>query len=294
MTRTLAALALAMMLSATARLAPAADDPKLPDTKAFDKLVIDTLRAVHNKGADLYNTAKDFAGAYRIYEGALVTVRPLLAHRPDAQKIIDAGLDAAEKKADIDQKAFVLHETIEAVRKNLKAAITEKPAEKKPVEKKPEEAKKPEEKMPDKKKTEEPKKPTEPVKKPEEPTKPAEPAKKPADVKKPDVAPAPKEAKPKDAVPANGATVAGTVTLAGKALAKGEVAFVSRDPAKPKVFTAAIKADGTYKLGEAVPAGEYTATVTGPDVPAKYTVANTSPLAVEFAAGANNVDLALK
>jgi len=290
MTRTLAALALATVLGATARLAPAADDPKLPDAKAFDKLVIDTLRAVHNKGADLYNTSGDFGGAYRMYEGALVTVRPLLAHRPDAQKIIDTGLEAAEKQAGVDKKAFVLHETIEGVRKNLKAAISgSKSAEKKPDEKKPEETKKPDEKMPDTKKPDEPKKPSEPVKKPEEPK----------DTKKRDVAPAPKEAKPKDAKPgdgppADGATVTGAVTLAGKVLAKGEVAFVSRDPAKPKVFTAAIRADGTYKVGEVVPPGQYTATVTGPDVPAKYTLANTSTLVVEFSAGANTVDLVLE
>ncbi|QJW96334.1 hypothetical protein [Frigoriglobus tundricola] len=286
MTRTLAALALATVLGATARPAPAADDPKLPDARVFDKLVIDTLRAVHNRGADLYNTSRDFAGAYRMYEGALVTVRPLLAHRPDAQKIIDAGLDAAEKKADIDQKAFVLHETIEGVRKNLKVSISEsKPVEKKPVEKKPADTKKADDKSPDPNKPDEPKKAVDPVKKP-------------ADPKKPDVAPPPKAVKPKDgktdAPPADGATVAGTVTFAGRAVADGEVALVSRNLPKPKAFTAAIQADGSYKVAEAVPPGQYSAMVTGTGVPARYNLANTSPLVVEVAAGANALDLELK
>src|SRR5262245_9066518 len=109
MTRGLAALALVTALSWGVTLT-AADDPKLPDVKAFDKLVIDTLRDVHNKGADLYNTSKDFAGAYRLYQGALVTIRPLLAHRPDAQKIIDESFSATEKETEAARKAFLLHE----------------------------------------------------------------------------------------------------------------------------------------------------------------------------------------
>jgi hypothetical protein len=133
----LAALALALVLSASASLT-AAEDPKLPDTKAFDKTVIDALRAVHNKGADLYNTTKDYPAAYRLYQGALESVKPLLAHRPAAQKLIADGLAAADKEADAARKAFILHETIESVRKNLKVANGfQKTDDKKPEDKKP-------------------------------------------------------------------------------------------------------------------------------------------------------------
>ena len=124
-----------------------AQEPKLPDAKAFDKLIVDTLRDVHNKGADLYNTKKEFEGTYRMYQGALVAVRPLLAHRPAAQKMIDDGLAAAEKESSVAQKAFKLHEAIEGVRSHLKGEPAKKPEEKRPEEKKPEE-KKPEEKKP--------------------------------------------------------------------------------------------------------------------------------------------------
>jgi hypothetical protein len=135
-----------------------ADDPKPAEGKAYDKLVVDTLRDVHNKGADLYNEAKDFVGAYRIYQGALLTVRPLMAHQPSIQKAIDTGLADAEKEPNLALKAFKLHETIEAVRSKLKIAAspapkpeeTKKPAEKK-TEKKPDppdEVKKPVEKKP--------------------------------------------------------------------------------------------------------------------------------------------------
>ena len=145
----LTALALAALLGSAA----SADDAKLPDAKTFDKLVIDSLREVHNRGADLYNTSKDYPGAYRVYQGALATVRPLLAHRPETQKIIDAGLAAAEKETDPARKAFVLHDAIEAVRKNLKVvngfippepkSDDTKPDDKKPEDKKPEDKKEP-------------------------------------------------------------------------------------------------------------------------------------------------------
>ena len=111
-----------------------ADDPKLPDAAAFDKLVVDTLRDVHNKGADLYNTKKEFDGTYRMYQGALLTVRPLLTHRPAAQKLIDEGLTAAEAETSTAQKAFRLHEAIEAVRKHLKETGTVAPKVVEPTE----------------------------------------------------------------------------------------------------------------------------------------------------------------
>jgi hypothetical protein len=142
-----------------------ADDPKLPDAKTYDKLVVDALRDVHNTGADLYNVTKDFAGAYRVYQGALLTVRPLLAHQPNAQKLIDTGLAEADKEHTIAMKAFKLHETMESVRTLLKTggmAPTKPNETAKPIEKKPMETA-------DTKKTVE-KKPMEPIdiKKPEE------------------------------------------------------------------------------------------------------------------------------
>jgi hypothetical protein len=263
MTRLLAALALVAALGAYSANAA---DPKLPDVKAFDKSVIDSLREVHNKGADLYNTSNDHAAAYRLYQGALEAVRPLLAHRPDAQKMIDSGLAAAAKEGDTDRKAFVLHETIENVRKELKVANGfenapgKKPEEKKPDDKKP--TGKKEEKKPEGKKSEE---------------------KKPADKK--EVSPMPK---------AKGeAGSGGRVTVAGKPLAAGEVSAVSTTLPVPRVFTSAVK-DGAFRFGEAIPAGRYRAIVTGEGVPEKYHLVTTSGLVLEFASSPANIDLDLK
>lgn len=287
-TRILPALALAALLSATAARS-AADDPKLPDVKAFDKLVVDTLRDVHNKGADLYNTAKDFPGAYRMYQGALTTVRPLLAHRPDTQKLIETGLATAEKETDASRKAFVLHETIEAVRKDLKAAIGEKkapePPKKTPEDKKdePKKAVDPPKKTEEPKKVEPPKKVTEEPKKVEPPKKAVEPPAKKPDDKKPTDPP-----KDKD-----GAKASGVVTLSGKPLAEGELTLVSLNQPKPRTFTTAIK-DGKYSFAESIPAGKYAGAISGKGVPAKYNAVDTSGLTFEVAAGAATLDIVLK
>ena len=48
----------------------------------------DVLRTVINRGADLYNKG-EWSGCYRLYEGSLLTVKPLLKHRPALQKAIN-------------------------------------------------------------------------------------------------------------------------------------------------------------------------------------------------------------
>lgn len=110
--------------------------PSLPlptDPNTFDRLVVDTLRDVHNLGAELYNTSRDYAGTYRLYHGALLTVRPLLSHRPAVQQRIEQGLQEVEREPTLAHKAFYLHVVIEDIRSELKkTASAPKPPEKKP------------------------------------------------------------------------------------------------------------------------------------------------------------------
>ena len=143
-----------MVLALALGSAALADDPKPIDPKAFDKAVVDSLREVHHVGRELYNASKDFTATYRVYQGALLAVKPLLAHRPEVQKAIDAGLAAAEKEPEVARKAFMLHETIEKTRGTLRTTT-----ETKATEPKIPEAKKPDPPV---------KKPDPPVKKPEE------------------------------------------------------------------------------------------------------------------------------
>ena len=129
MTRTVAAL---MVFLGAAVFA--ADPPAAMDAKALDKSIVASLRDIHDRGADLYNQSKDYPAAYRLYEGSLLTVKPLLAHRPEVQKLIDDGLAAAGKEADPARKAFLLHEVIEKVRAELKAVVVPKTVDPKPVD----------------------------------------------------------------------------------------------------------------------------------------------------------------
>jgi hypothetical protein len=101
----------------------AAAAPAQPPTPAaLDKLAVDALREVHNRGAELYNRG-DAAGCYRMYESALLVVRPFLAHRPAIQAVIDAGLAEVAKTDGAKIQAFRLHEVIEDVRGRLKVEL---------------------------------------------------------------------------------------------------------------------------------------------------------------------------
>lgn len=134
----------------------AADPPPVP-TADLDKAAVEVLKDLHNRGADLYNAA-DAGGAMRLYEGTLRTLVPFLTHRPKVQKAIEDGLAEALKLDGAKAQAFRLHEVIDAVRTDLKAAMKADADGKQPPP------------MPDPKKTETP-----PEKKPD-PTPPQPPA----------------------------------------------------------------------------------------------------------------------
>jgi len=83
---------------------------------AHDKALYDVLRVVINNGADLFNLNRDYSGCYRLYQGALITVRPALEHHPDLQKAIDKGLQDAERQAFMTDRAFALRKVIDDIR----------------------------------------------------------------------------------------------------------------------------------------------------------------------------------
>ncbi len=244
-----------------------AEEPaKLPDVTTFDKAVVDSLREVHNRGADLYNTSREYEGAYRMYQGGLIAVRPLLNHRPAAQKIIDTGIAAANQEPTLARQAFKLHETIESVRKYLKdtSETATKPVE--PKTKMPEVAPMPKEVDTGKKPKEEPKKPKEEPKKPKEITPP----------------------------PAKATGASGVVTLMGKPLTAAEVTLISLDLPKPRVFTTTSKDDGSFAITDKIPPGRYVVTVVAKGVPEKFTLATSSGVILEVKDGASMFNIALK
>lgn len=89
------------------------------DTAALDRQIFDVLREVHNRGADLHN-AGDAIGCYRMYQGGLMALKPLLAHRPATQRAIEDGMQLAERRP-AAERAVILHKVIADVRGQLQA-----------------------------------------------------------------------------------------------------------------------------------------------------------------------------
>ena len=115
------------------------------DMKARDKVIHDLLKEVINSGARLYNVKADQdlrarelnrAGCYRIYQGSLLTLKPLLNHQPELQKMIDDALAAAEAERVVEQQAFGLRDAMAKIRAKLKPqGIDEKKPEEKKIDK---------------------------------------------------------------------------------------------------------------------------------------------------------------
>jgi ribosomal protein L7/L12 len=76
------------------------------------------LREAINHGVDLYNSG-DHAGCYHVFEGALLTVRPLLTDHPELQKSIADSLSGAEREPLVWRRAFALRATLDRVRADL-------------------------------------------------------------------------------------------------------------------------------------------------------------------------------
>jgi hemoglobin len=90
------------------------------DKSSLDKQISDALRDMHNRAADLFNTTKDYNGAYRMFQGGLYVVRPMLNHRADVQQVLDVGMQEAERLASLPDRAMRLHKTIEDIRTKLR------------------------------------------------------------------------------------------------------------------------------------------------------------------------------
>jgi len=73
-----------------------------------------SLREVINRGAKIFNENGDHAGCYRLYEGALVALRPVL-EKP-LQQEIDRGLANTTRMASYSDKAFELRRVLDRIR----------------------------------------------------------------------------------------------------------------------------------------------------------------------------------
>jgi hemoglobin len=111
-----------------------ADDKAEPkqtaEQKALDASIRKSLFDVTDYGAKLHNSG-DVAGGYRVFQGGLISVRPLLNHHPEFQAYIREGLNAADRMPDVEKSSFKLRAILDNVREGLKTG--ELPAESKPL-----------------------------------------------------------------------------------------------------------------------------------------------------------------
>ena len=82
-----------------------ADDAK-PAERHDAKILRDALKDVVNTGADLFNKYGDHAGCYRLYQGALISIKPFLGAA--TQKEIEEALTEAEALPRFSDRAFAL------------------------------------------------------------------------------------------------------------------------------------------------------------------------------------------
>lgn len=109
----LAVCLIALGMTSRARAADA------PAARPVDGKINASLRDVINRGREFYN-AGDPAACFYLFEGALRSVRPLLDHRPNVQKIIDRGLADAARQADMRRRAWALRYVLDDVRSQIR------------------------------------------------------------------------------------------------------------------------------------------------------------------------------
>jgi hypothetical protein len=86
-----------------------------PPPGKHDASVLDaSLKRLINVGADLFNEAGDHAGCYRLYQGGLLSIQPVLPG--ELQTRIDAALRSAEQAPRYSDKAFELRKALDDVR----------------------------------------------------------------------------------------------------------------------------------------------------------------------------------
>ncbi|MCI0683623.1 MAG: hypothetical protein L0Y71_16075 [Gemmataceae bacterium] len=99
-----------------------AQEPKPVSQQHDAKALVDSLKEVINTGAELFNRNGDYAGCYRVYQGALLAVKPFLM--VDLQNKIDQAIAKAERMPRFDDRAFALRKVIDEIREHGRGAAS--------------------------------------------------------------------------------------------------------------------------------------------------------------------------
>ncbi|HYV36108.1 MAG TPA: group 1 truncated hemoglobin [Gemmataceae bacterium] len=109
-----------LAVAATAALLSSSSVAEQPgDDKSFEKNLDAGLRDVINLGSTIFNKQDDHAGCYRLFEGSLRSIKPLLGKYPQLQTKIDVGLADAGKQVRMHDKAHTLRKVLDDVRATI-------------------------------------------------------------------------------------------------------------------------------------------------------------------------------
>jgi hemoglobin len=114
------------------------DVPRTIKTADLDRQVLDVVRPgkpgnAVSTGALLFRRSP--SACFRVYEGSLLTLRPLLGHHPELQKSIDDGLAEANGTQDFGRRVRILRGVFKTIEDRLGAALVKAPDEKKEIAK---------------------------------------------------------------------------------------------------------------------------------------------------------------
>lgn len=105
----------ALITTAFAATGVAQNAPPQSAPPKHDASVLDAaLKRLINVGAELFNESGDHAGCYRVYQGGLLSIQPVLPG--DLRARIDAAFRAAEQTPRYSDKAFELRKALDDVR----------------------------------------------------------------------------------------------------------------------------------------------------------------------------------
>lgn len=119
MYRLFSRLALASLLVVSPAQSGRSDDGAV-SARVLDSRIDQSVFNAIVAGSHLY-AQKDVSGCYRLYQGALVAVEPLLAHRPDLRQAIVQGLKDAEGLKSDAPKALALRKVLDTVLTGLRS-----------------------------------------------------------------------------------------------------------------------------------------------------------------------------
>jgi truncated hemoglobin YjbI len=95
--------------------------------RTFEKNLDAGLVEVINLGAKIYNDQGDHAGCYRVYQGALLAIKPSLSKYPELQKLIDKGIAQANALNRMHERAHALRAVLDEIRYTMTPSLRPAP-----------------------------------------------------------------------------------------------------------------------------------------------------------------------